>query len=660
MNPLLEPSALPYELPPFADIETKHFLPAFLAALDDHDAEIAAIVANPATPNWENTMEAFESAGQALGRVAAVFFNLSGTDSSEELTAIASEVLPRLSAHSSAIYHNSALYQRLQSVQAPEDEESQRLHAYTLRAFRRRGADLPEEAKQRLTDIDAELSQLSEDFRNNLLADTKRLAVSFSSEELAGLSSERVASAAAYAAEIGRDGYVIPLELPTIQAAQSTLDSAAARQKLYTESQQRGEANGAVALTMARLRAERAELLGYESHAAYVIEEETADDVSAVWSLLRDLAPAASANATGEYKLLCEAAGSDINGADWPYWEAKVRARDYALDEAELRQYFPLRRVVEDGAFYAAQLLYGIKITARPDLQGYAPGVDVWEVKEADGTGVGLLLTDYFGRPSKRGGAWMSSFVDQNHLLGQQPVVVNVMGVTKTTSGEAYLSLDEVTTVFHEFGHALHGLLSDVRYPSFSGTSVPRDYVEFPSQINENWAFHPAVLANYAPDMPQALIDAISAAKQFGQGFATSEYLAAAIIDLAWHSLSSEELAELTPSDIDSFEEQALAAAGLSVNHLKARYQTRYFNHIFGGGYSAGYYSYLWAEALDADGFDWFSAEPDLRAAGQRFRDLVLSRGASRDYTAAFTALRGRERTLAPLLQRRGLAGTKV
>lgn len=658
MNPLLDPSPLDYQLPPFASITVEHYVPAFLAALDDHDAEIAAIVKNPEDPSWENTMEAFEASGQALARVANVFFNLSGTDSSDEFNAISAEVLPKLSAHSSAIYQNEALYQRLQSLTAPEDEESQRLLDHTLRAFRRRGAALSDSDKQRLTSIDASLSALAEKFRNNLLADTKELAVSFERAELEGFSDARIEAAAAYAREIGREGYVVPLELPTVQSEQAVLDLPASRSKLYEASQQRGRLNGEVALEMARLRAERAALLGYASHAEFVIEEETADDVAAVQGLMSGLAPAASANAMGEYKLLAEAAGTEITGADWPYWESKVRARDYSLNEDELRQYFPLSRVVRDGVFYAANLLYGITVEPRPDLEGYAPGVDVWEVKEEDGTGIGLLLTDYFGRPSKRGGAWMSSFVDQSHLLGTKPVIVNVMGITRPVSGEAYLTLDELTTVFHEFGHALHGLLSDVRYPSFSGTSVPRDYVEFPSQINENWAFHPEVLANYAPDLPQQLIDAIDAAKQFGQGFATAEYLAASIIDLAWHSLSVAEVSEIT--DIEAFEAAALVAAGLDVKHLKARYQTSYFNHIFGGGYSAGYYSYLWAEVLDADGFDWFSTQDDLRAAGQRFRDLVLSRGASRDYTAAFTELRGRERDITPLLRRRGLGGSKV
>lgn len=619
-------------------------------------------------------MEALECAGQPLNRVAAVFFNLQGTDSSDEMDAIAQEIAPKLAAHYDAIYHNATLFQRLESLTAPDDEESERLLAHTLRAFRRRGAALDATGKARLSEINQRLSTLSEQFGRNLLKDTRDLAVSFDDSELEGFSPSRVEAAAAYAENLGREGYVVPLELPTVQAEQAVLTSPAARAKLYEASQKRGqESNTEVLLETVRLRAERAQLLGYPTHADYVIEEETADDVDAVRGLLYDLAPSAASNARAEYKLSAEeaeATGEKVDAADWPFWEAKVRERDYALDDAELRKYFPLSRVLEDGVFYSANRLYGITVTKRPDLQGYAEGVDVWEVKDHDGSGIGLLLTDYFGRPSKRGGAWMSSFVDQSHLLGTKPVVVNVMGITKPTSGEALLSLDEVTTLFHEFGHGLHGLLSDVRYPSFSGTSVPRDYVEFPSQINENWAFDPAVVRNYARHhetgevIPDGMLAAIEASRQFGQGFATSEYLAASIIDLAWHSLTPEEAAAVT--DIEQFEQDALQRAGLDVDHVAPRYRSTYFNHIFAGGYSAGYYSYLWAEALDADGFDWFTetgaageqaSQETAREAGQKFRDLVLSRGAAADYTRSFETLRGRAKDIQPLLRRRGLAG---
>lgn len=671
---LLKPSTLPYLLPDFANIEVADFLPAFEIALAEHDAEIAAIATNPDAPTWSNTIEALESAGLALNRVAAVFFNLQGTDSSPEMDEIAAAIAPQLSAHSDAIFHNTALFARIEAVTAPADEESQRLLAHTKRAFRRRGAALDATGKAQLSTINQRLSALSEQFGRNLLKDTRDLAVNFAETELGGFSSARVSAASDYAQTVGTDGFVVPLELPTVQSEQSVLTESASRAKLYEASQQRGATlNKDVLLETVRLRAERATLLGYDTHADYVIEEETADDVAAVRALLYDLAPAASANAKAEYKLSAEEAeehGEKVGAADWSFWEAKVRARDYALDDTELRNYFPLNQVLRDGVFYAAHRLYGITVEPRTDLVGYADGVDVWEVLDADGSGIGLILTDYYGRPSKRGGAWMSSFVDQSELLGTKPVVINVMGITKPTSGEALLSLDDVTTIFHEFGHGLHGLLSKVRYPSFSGTSVPRDYVEFPSQINENWALDPAVVRNYARHVdtgeviPDALLAAVEAAGQFGQGFATSEYLAASIIDLAWHSLSAEEAAAI--NDIDQFEADALAAAGLDVENVAPRYRSTYFNHIFAGGYSAGYYSYLWAEALDADGFDWFREEgaagvtgtdEAARITGKKFRDLVLSRGAASDYSEAFEQLRGRSKDLGPLLRRRGLAG---
>ena len=454
-----------------------------------------------------------------------------------------------------------------------------------------------------------------------------------------------------------------------MQSELSRLAREEARGRLYEASASRGSENNIPGLIEAvQLRAERAELLGYATHADYVIAEETAATADAARAMLFDLAPAAAANAAGEQKLLAEEA--DLNGqgftaADWPYWESKVRARDFSLDEAELRKYFPLDQVLEKGVFAAAERLYGITVTPRDDLEGYAEGVRVWEMRDG-GKEIGLLLTDYFGRPTKRGGAWMSEFVGQSRLLERKPVIVNVMGITKPADGsQPLLSMDEVRTVFHEFGHALHGMLSDVYYPTFAGTNVPRDWVEFPSQINENWALDRSLVKEYArhvetgEPIPDELLDAITAASEFGQGFATSEYLGASIIDLAWHSLSAAEAAELeaTPEAVAEFEAEALRAAGLDNPLIAPRYRSTYFNHIFAGGYSAGYYSYLWAEALDADGFEWFKDQSDLRAAGEKFREVILSKGASRDFTEAYREFRGRDKDLAPLLKRRGLAG---
>ena len=687
VNPVAQPSTLPYELPPFDHISEDHFRLAFRDGMAHHEQELDAIATNPEPPTWENTIEALERSGAELRRVSAVFFNLLGTDATEELEAIAADIAPQLAAHTDKLYLNEQLYGRIIAITPPDDPESRRLHDHILRQFRRHGAALDAEDKQRLTQLNERLSVLAEQFTHNLREETTRLAVAFERDELQGLDEGRIASAAEDAQALGKTGYVIPLGLPTVQEEQAVLELPAARARLYEASLQRGRgANGQVLVEIAQLRAQRAELLGYATHADYVIAEETAATTDAVRTMLFDLSPAAATNARNELKLLVEAAETagdpgdaedhvcagavTVTDADRPFWESKVRERDYALDEAELSHYFPLRQVLVDGVFYAAHLLYGITIIPRPDLTGYAADVDVWEVLDEDGTGIGLFLTDYYARPSKRGGAWMSTFVDQSELLGTKPVVVNVLNITKPADGsQPLLSLDTVTTLFHEFGHALHGLLSKVRYPSFSGTNVPRDYVEFPSQINENWAVDPTILRHYArhvdtqEPIPDTLVNAIHASRQFGQGFATSEYLAAAVIDLAWHSLSAAEAQNLTADDIDAFEQQALAAAGLEVT---PRYRSTYFAHVFGGGYAAGYYSYLWAEVLDADGFAWFTeqgaAGPDaeaarMRAAGQRFRDVILSRGAADDYAAAFTALRGRDKDITPLLTRRGLRG---
>ncbi|MGN5991363.1 M3 family metallopeptidase [Corynebacterium striatum] len=686
-NPLLHPSPLPYQLPPFADIKVEHFRPAFDEALALHDAEIATITDNPAAPTWENTVEALERSGQDLDRVIAVFSNLSSTDVTDEMEEIAADIYPRLSAHYDAVYQNEVLYARIKEATPPADDaEGHRLHDHLLRTFKRKGADLDAAGKSRLSDINQRLSALSEEFGRNLMASTRAKAVEFSEEELEGLPAERIASAKADAEALGREGFVIPLELPTVQSELSRLAREDARGRLYGASASRGSENNIPGLIEAvQLRAERAELLGFASHADYVIAEETAATADAARTMLFDLAPAAAANAEGEQKLLAEEAtlnGQGFTAADWPYWESKVRARDFSLDETELRKYFPLDRVLVDGVFAAAERLYGITVVPREDLQGYAEGVRVWEVfdagqePEADrDNGIGLFVTDYFGRPTKRGGAWMSEFVGQSRLLERKPVIVNVMGITKPADGsQPLLSLDELHTVFHEFGHALHGLLSDVRYPTFAGTNVPRDWVEFPSQINENWALEPALVKRYARhvDTGEVISDemlaAVTAASEFGQGFGTVEYLAASIVDLAWHSLSHEEAAQLTAADIEQFEKDALTKAGLNNPLIAPRYRSTYFNHIFAGGYSAGYYSYLWAEVLDADGFSWFkevgaadSADGDdakARAAGQKFRELILSKGASRDFTEVYRELRGRDKDVQPLLRRRGLLGS--
>ncbi|WP_394285225.1 M3 family metallopeptidase [Corynebacterium sp.] len=683
VNPLLTPSQLPYGLPDFAAIELDHVVPAVERGIAEHEAEIAAICAVD-EPTWQNTVEALEVSGDDLDRATAWFFNLQGTDADDRFDAVAEKIVPLLSAHSDAIYQNAELYRALQAVTPPDDEESRRLHEHLLRAFRRRGAELDDAGKARLTELNQRLSVLSEQFGRNLLADTQKLAVRFDdAAELAGLSEARIE-----AARHDDGGYVLPIELPTTQSAQAELKSAASRRELFDASRARGrEDNVAVATESVRLRAERARLLGYDTHADYVIADETAGDAAAAKKLITDLAPAAVANAEGEYKrvadLAAEETGDDayegateVGAPDWPYWAERRRSSEFAVDGEELSRYFQLDRVVRDGVFHAAKLLFGIEVVPREDLVGYAPGVQVWEVRDADAdsdadassdagadSGIGLILTDFFSRPTKRGGAWMSSFVEQSHLLGTKPVVVNVLNIAEPAEGEAaLLTLDEVTTLFHEFGHALHGLLSDVRYPRFSGTNVPRDFVEFPSQINENWALEPSILSNYAfhvdtgEPIPGELVEAVKRARTAGEGFATTEYLAASALDLAWHSLSPEEAAAV--GDVGEFEQRALEEFGLDVANLAPRYRSSYFNHIFAGGYSAGYYSYLWAEALDADGFGWFADNGGAtRAGGDRFRSLILSRGGAIDFTGAYREFRGRDKDIRPLLERRGLSG---
>ncbi|SDL87476.1 peptidyl-dipeptidase Dcp Metallo peptidase. MEROPS family M03A [Corynebacterium mycetoides] len=654
MNPLLEPSTLPYNLPDFAAIRLEHVEPAFEEAVSRHAREISEILMQD-TPTWENTVEAFELSGSALDRVTAWFFNLQGTDTTDEFDEVADRIVPKLSAHMDSIYQSEQLFARLTAVEVPDDPESRRLHELLVRRFTRRGALLDAAGKTGLLDINRRLSQLSEEFGRNLLADTRALAVDMTADELEGLSAEQKE---AYRDDASPTGYRVPLELPTTQSLQARLTRPKARRTLFDASRQRGrDSNAALVREAAELRLERARLLGFETHADYVIAEETAGSAAAARRLIADLAPAAAANAEAERKLAGELAGFEVDGADWPYYQARRREEELNVNEAELRNFFPLEQVLVDGVFYAANLLYGITVTKREDLRGYRDEVDVWEVIDAPergGEGIGLLLTDYRARASKRGGAWMSSFVDQSRLAGTKAVVVNVMSLTSNL-----LSIDEVTTVFHEFGHALHGLLSNVRYPSLSGTNVPRDWVEFPSQINENYAFAPEIVRNYARHVDtgevisEDMLDAVRASRQFGQGFDTSEYLAAAAIDLAWHSLDRE-----IPSDIDAFEAEVLAEYGLAVDGLEPRYRSTWFNHIFAGGYSAGYYSYLWSEALDADGYELVEAEGINRTTGEKFREEILSRGASRDYSAAYRAFRGRDKDTRPLLVRRGLEGT--
>ena len=522
-----------------------------------------------------------------------------------------------------------------------------------------------------LREINGRLSQLSTQFQQNLQAATEAAALVLTDvAELDGLSNQEVAGAAAEATARGHDGaYLIPLILPSNQPLMSTLRNRDVRRRLFDASTTRASAgewdNSPLAIEIAHLRARKAALLGFATHADATVADQTAGTSAAVDGMLAELVGPAVVRAESEAAILAEQAtadGVELAPWDWSYYSEQVRAGRYSVDTAALRPYFALERVLHDGVFFAATQVYGITFQLRPDLVGYHPDVRVWEVRNADGSPIGLYLGDFFAREGKRGGAWMNSFVEQSSLFGDRPVVVNNLNVTKPGPGSpALLTLDEVETLFHEFGHALHGLFSDVRYPRLSGTSVPRDFVEFPSQVNEMWAMWPEVLANYAVHvetgevLPQSVVDALEAAKSWGQGFGEVEYLAATLLDQAWHRTPPE----LEISDATAFEAAALENAGLSMDLVPPRYRSTYFQHIFAGGYSAGYYSYIWSEVLDADTVEWFRENGGMtRRNGDTFRSQLLSRGGSVDSMAAFRAVRGRDARLDALLRRRGLVGT--
>ncbi|UMP04688.1 M3 family metallopeptidase [Amycolatopsis sp. EV170708-02-1] len=674
-NPFAAPSELPYALPPFDRIADEHFLPAFEAGLAEHAAEIEEIANSAEPPTFENTIVALEKSGRLLSRVSSVFFNLAGSNANDEIQRVQAEMAPRLAAHADAINLNPALFARINSLFERKDElgldtESLRLLERHHTDVRRAGAGLPEADQKRLRELNEQLSTLSTRFQQNLLKDTNELAVVVDDVvELAGLGEDEIATAAETAGEEGK--YVLKLTLPTAQAALASLEDRALRERIFTASVSRGNRgnesdNNEVVAELVRLRAERAAVLGFPDHASYVIEDETAKTAQAAVGLLERLAPVAVANAKAEAEELQRYLEADIPGAilrpwDWAFYAERVRKDRFKVDTAALRPYFELNRVLTDGVFFAASKLYGLSFTEREDLPRYHPEVRIFEVFDADGSELGLFLLDYYARDSKRGGAWMNNFVDQTKLLGTKTVVVNVLNVAKPPAGEpTLLTFDEVVTAFHEFGHALHSLLSDVEYPMFSGTNVPRDFVEYPSQVNEMWMLWPEVLANYAKHhvtgepLPQEQIDKLLASQQYGEGFSTTEYLAASLLDQAWHALGTEDNVD----DVQRFEAEALTKAGVALEAVPPRYRTTYFAHIFSGGYSAGYYSYIWSEVLDADTVQWFRENGGLtRENGDHFRRELLGRGGSVDPMAAFRAFRGRDPEIEPLLKRRGLAG---
>ena len=639
-----------------------------MAGLAEHLVEIQAIVDNPVPASFENTAVAMERAGQLLARATASFFTLASADATDEIRDLETELSPRISAHQDEIYLNRALFDRFAAIDTSGlDPESVRLVEEYVKEFRQSGIQLDKPGQERLKEINAELSKLGTEFGQRVKEAMKSAALLLdTAAELAGLPADDVASAAEAARAAGHDGkFLLTLIQPSNQPALAALENRDVRRRLFESSTGRGSDGGGLdvlelARSTARLRAEKAALLGFGNYAELVVDRQTAPDFEAVQLMLNRLAPAAVRNADAEAVALSESAGHPLEAWDWAFYSAKVRRDKYAVDEQALRPYFELDRVLRDGVFFAATSLYGITFHEREDLAGYHPDVRVWEVRDEDGSGLGLFLGDYYTRESKRGGAWMNSLVEQSVLLGTRPVVINNLNISKPPAGEpTLLTLDELRTTFHEFGHALHGLLSNVAYPRFAGTAVPRDFVEYPSQVNEMWILWPEVLANYArhhatgQPLPQQVVDRLNAARLWGEGFGTTEYLGAALLDLAWHVLDETGI----PDDVLAFEEKSLAAAGVAHALIPPRYRTGYFQHIFAGaGYAAGYYSYIWSEVLDAETVDWFTENGGMtRTNGERFRQELLSRGNSRDPLESFRALRGREAKLEPLLKRRGL-----
>ncbi|WP_043456697.1 M3 family metallopeptidase [Arthrobacter sp. 31Y] len=666
-NPLLSPSLLPYGLPPFTGISTEHYAEAIEAGLTTHLSQIATISDNPEPATLENTAVAMERSGLLLNRAAAAFFTLVSADASDAIKALEIEISPKLSAHQDAVYMNRALYERFAAIDvATLDPESGRLVQEYLKEFRQSGIQLDDAGQTRLREVNAELSRLGTEFGQRVKEAMKSAALLLDdAADLAGLPAEAITGAAEAAKSAGHEGkYLLTLIQPSNQPALAFLEHRTIRRRLYEASLARGT-DGALDVrdlvkATARLRAEKAALLGFANFAELVVDQQTAPGFSEVQAMLGRLAPSAVRNAQSEADALAEAAGHELEPWDWAYYSARVRKEKFQVDEQAIRPYFSLENVLNHGVFHAATQLYGVTFHEREDLEGYHPDVRVWEVRNEDGSGLGLFLGDYYTRESKRGGAWMNSLMEQSSLLGTRSVVINNLNITKPAPGEpTLLSLDEVRTVFHEFGHALHGLFSHVTYPRFSGTSVPRDFVEYPSQVNEMWIMWPEVLANYARHystgevLPQDTVDKLNESLLWGEGFATTEYLGAALLDLAWHVISESEV----PDDVLSFEAKALADAAIAHPLIPPRYRTGYFQHIFAGaGYAAGYYSYIWSEVLDADTVDWFTENGGLtRSNGDRFRSELLSRGNSRDPLESFHAFRGRDAELEPLLKRRGL-----
>jgi len=682
-DPFAQPSTLPFQYPPFDRIHDDDYLPAFAAGMGEQLREVAAIAHNPAPATFANTIVALERSGQLLNRVETTFSNLNACNTDPRMQQIDTEMAPKLAAQRDAIHLDQALWTRVDALYEARaglhlDAESLQLLTRYHTLFVRAGAQLEPDEKARLRDLNQQISSLTTRFKQNLLKATADGAVVVEDVgDLAGLSAEQIGAAAQAATARGLEGkWLITLQNTTNQPVLAQLSNRALRERIYRASITRASGgdtdNTVVIAQLVRLRAERATLLGYATHAAYELEDESAGTPQAVREMIGQVAPAALARAKAEaadIQTLIDAHSAAAAGApftlqpwDWSFYAEQVRKARYDFDQASVAPYFELDQVLKDGVFYAAQQLYGLTFKERTDLPVYRPDVRVFEVFDADGKPLALFLADYFARDNKRGGAWMTSYVNQSRLLKQRPVVANHLNIPRPQPGQpVLLTFDEVTTMFHEFGHALHGMLSNVDYPLLSGTHVPRDFVEYPSQYNEMWARESQVVAHYArhyktgAPMPPELLAKVLAAQRFNQGYATTEYLEAALLDQAWHQISVAQAP--TAREVPAFEAAALKASGLDYPPVPPRYHSSYFAHIFEGGYSAAYYAYLWSEVLARDTGQWFRAHGGLtRDNGDYLRSHVLSCGRSDDPQALFRNFYGRPPEIAPLLEYRGLA----
>lgn len=675
-NPFMHVSTLPFHAPDFSKIKDSHFAPAFAEGLKQQLAEIDSIAQNPQAPTFENTLVALEKSGQLLRRVNGVFNMLSGANTDSVLQKLSEDIAPKLAAQQDAMFLNDKLFQKVKTLYDNKeklnlDKESARLLDFYYNQFLRAGANLSPDDKEKLKKLNEEEAGLSAKFTNQLLAAAKAGALVVDNKDaLKGLSDGALNSAAQDAANAGKKGaWLLPLQNTTQQPALQSLENRDTRQKLFEASWTRAEKGDqndtrATILRLAEIRATKASILGFPNYAAWTLQDQMAKTPQAVQDFLKKLVPAATAKARKEAADLQmvidkEKGGFQLQPYDWNFYAEKIRKSRYDLDESQVKPYFELFNVLENGVFYAANQLYGLTFKRRTDIPVYNPDMRVYTVYDKDSSELGLFYCDYFKRDNKSGGAWMSNVVDQSKLLGTKPVIYNVCNFTKPAPGEpALISFDDVTTMFHEFGHGLHGLFADQTYPSLSGTSVARDFVELPSQFNEHWALDPKVFSHYAKHyqtgkpMPQELVEKIKKSQKFNQGYAFTEILAASELDMEWHTIPAGD----SIRSVDDFETAALKRTNLNLPQVPPRYRTSYFLHIWSNGYSAGYYAYSWAEMLEDDAYNWFVQHGGLtRANGQRFRDMILSRGNTEDYNKMFFDFTGHKPDIKPILEDRGL-----